>query len=149
MKLKKIPQGFKIVKASDTHLQLHDYAKQGALRGKYLGFPNLHKNYTMSLPGVTDWLGLPRCFTKEQLIITKKGNIPINEIKEGDFVFSFNTLTKKNEFKRVSYWNFHKTYKRVIKIKMKDGTIIKCTEDHKFFDGKRFVEIIKLINKNH
>lgn len=60
MKLTKIIQGFKIVKSASVFEKLQKYAKQGALRGKYLGFPNLHKNYTMSIPGVTDWTGFPR-----------------------------------------------------------------------------------------
>lgn len=59
-KLQKLVTGFEIIKASTTHEEMTEYAKKGALTGKYLGFPNMHKNYTMSLPGVTDWTGFPR-----------------------------------------------------------------------------------------
>lgn len=57
---KNVINGFSVVKSVDIHNDIVRYSKQGALRGKYLGFPNVHKNYTMSLPGVTDWTGFPR-----------------------------------------------------------------------------------------
>lgn len=52
--------GFEIATAANIRNDMVKYAKQGALKGKYLGFPNMQKNYTMSLPGVTDWTGFPR-----------------------------------------------------------------------------------------
>ena len=55
-----IIKGFSVIKSADIYNDIVRYSKQGALRGKYLGFPTLHKNYTMSLPGVTDWTGFPR-----------------------------------------------------------------------------------------
>lgn len=55
-----IIKGFKIVNSSTIHNDVVRYAKQGALRGVYLGFPNVQEHYTMSLPGVTDWTGFPR-----------------------------------------------------------------------------------------
>jgi len=56
----KMPKGFEIVNVNDLYIDLSAYAKEGALRGKYLGFPNLHELYTMSKPGVTDWTGFPQ-----------------------------------------------------------------------------------------
>lgn len=53
-------KGFRISDAATVHNKLADYAEQGALRGVYLGFPNLHKHYTMALPSVTDVTGFPR-----------------------------------------------------------------------------------------
>lgn len=55
-----IIKGFTIAKAVDMQQKMVRYAKDGALRGKYLGFPKIQKHYTMSLPGVTDWTGFPR-----------------------------------------------------------------------------------------
>lgn len=60
MNFKNIIQGFDIISGSEISNELIKYSQQGALRGKYLGFSNLHENYTMSLPGVTDWTGFPR-----------------------------------------------------------------------------------------
>jgi hypothetical protein len=59
MNYKNIIKGFDIVSGSEINEKLVDYANNGALRGVYLGFPNIHKHYTMSLPGVTDWTGFP------------------------------------------------------------------------------------------
>lgn len=59
MNYKDIIKGFDIVTGSEINEQLYKYAEQGALRGKYLGFSNIHEHYTMSLPGVTDWTGFP------------------------------------------------------------------------------------------
>jgi hypothetical protein len=57
--INKTPQGFSIVNPSDIYNDLVHYSKNGALKGVYLGFPNIHEYYSMSLPGVTDWTGFP------------------------------------------------------------------------------------------
>jgi len=59
-KYKNIIKGFDIVTPADINNKVVEYAKQGALKGKYLGFPNINEHYTMSLPGVTDWTGFPQ-----------------------------------------------------------------------------------------
>lgn len=59
-KYKDIIKGFDIVTPADINNKVVEYAKQGALKGKYLGFPNIQDHYTMSLPGVTDWTGFPQ-----------------------------------------------------------------------------------------
>lgn len=59
-KYKDIIKGFNIVSPAEINNELIEYAKQGALKGKYLGFPNVHEHYTMALPGVTDWTGFPQ-----------------------------------------------------------------------------------------
>lgn len=61
-------KGFEILKASTTYESIMKYREHGALRGKYLGFPNLHEYYTMSLPGVSDWTGYPQSGKTELLI---------------------------------------------------------------------------------
>lgn len=61
-------EGFEILKAANTHESILKYREKGALRGKYLGFDNLHEFYTMSLPGVTDWTGYPQSGKTELLL---------------------------------------------------------------------------------
>lgn len=53
-------KGFKISRAADVTEKMVDYRERGALQGVYLGFPHIHKHYSMSIPGVTDWTGFPR-----------------------------------------------------------------------------------------
>lgn len=73
------------------------------------------------------------CFYGDQLVITKRGNIKIKDIILGDIVLSYNEKTKQKEWKVVknlfSYFNSKKT----VKIKLKDGSEIIATDDHKFF----------------
>ncbi len=61
-------KGFKILEQKDVIDGLIEYRNKGALQGVYLGFPNLHEFYTMSLPGVTDWTGFPASGKSEMLI---------------------------------------------------------------------------------
>lgn len=53
-------KGFGIVGPGDLGDELVEYAEQGALRGNYLGFPNIAEFYSISYPGVTDWTGFPQ-----------------------------------------------------------------------------------------
>lgn len=138
-------KGFEILTATNTHNDILKYREQGAIRGVYLGFPLFHENYTMSLPGCTDWTGFPACFTKEQLIITDKGNVEISKIKIGDRVLCYNHELKINEYRFVTNTLIHKTEDKIYKIKMKDGTIIKVTENHLFWTGTSYVKIKELL----
>jgi hypothetical protein len=61
-------KGFKILKREDCHKELLDYREKGAIRGVYLGFPELHELYTISLPGVTDFTGFPQSGKSEILL---------------------------------------------------------------------------------
>lgn len=61
-------KGFAILEHKDCYDSLLKYREKGALRGIYLGFPNFHENYTMSLPGCTDWTGFPASGKSEFLI---------------------------------------------------------------------------------
>jgi hypothetical protein len=57
--INKIANGFSLVNPTDMFDDMLEYSHKGALKGVYLGFPNIHKHYSMSLPGVTDWTGFP------------------------------------------------------------------------------------------
>lgn len=61
-------KGYEILNSQSAQDDLLKYHSQGALRGVYLGFPQLHQHYTMSLPGVTDWTGFPSSGKSEFLL---------------------------------------------------------------------------------
>lgn len=61
-------KGYKILEYQDCADDLLKYREKGALRGVYLGFPQLHQHYTMSLPGVTDFTGFPASGKSEILL---------------------------------------------------------------------------------
>ena len=73
------------------------------------------------------------CFHSKQLVITKRGSVPISDIVIGDIVKCYNEKTKKKEWKTVkTTFKFDNT-KPTIKVKLKNGKEIIATEDHKFF----------------
>lgn len=61
-------KGFELLNYQSTREGLLSYREKGALRGVYLGFPLLHEKYTMSLPGCTDWTGVPQSGKTEFLL---------------------------------------------------------------------------------
>lgn len=92
--------------------------------------------------------GGSRCFAPNQHVITQAGSIPISEIKEGDSVKTFNEKTCATEYKSVNcIYKFNNT-KRTVKVKLKNGKEIICTEDHKFYykgEWKPIKEILQLL----
>ena len=77
--------------------------------------------------------GGTRCFHPCQKIVCENGPIEISKIKKGDKVKSYNSNTKKNEFRTVLKTYSFKNNKKTVKIKLKNGNDIICTEDHEFF----------------
>jgi len=63
-----IDKRFEIATYDNTRDLMYKYREQGALRGVYLGFPELHEIYTMSLPGCTEWTGTPQSGKSEVLL---------------------------------------------------------------------------------
>lgn len=63
-----IKQGFELLNYQNSYDDLLKYRENGAVRGKYLGFPLLHENYTMALGGCTDWTGFPASGKSELLL---------------------------------------------------------------------------------
>lgn len=61
-------KGFEIVNFDTSYDSLISYREKGALRGVYLGFPQLHEHFTMSLPGCTDVTGFPGSGKSEKVL---------------------------------------------------------------------------------
>lgn len=59
---------FEIATYKNSREDIMAYREKGALRGVYLGFSLFHENYTMSLPGCTDWTGSPQSGKSEFLL---------------------------------------------------------------------------------
>lgn len=71
------------------------------------------------------------CFTKGTIIKTEDGDKPIEEIKEGDLVYSKNNETGVYEYKRVINI-FEEETNTILRIHVGD-TIIETTEEHPFY----------------
>jgi len=90
--------------------------------------------------------GSSSCFAPCQLIVTDKGGKPISEIEIGDNVLSFNEELGINEFKKVTNTFKFINDKPTVKIKLRSGEEIICTEDHKFYYKGGFVMIKHLLS---
>jgi intein/homing endonuclease len=90
--------------------------------------------------------GGSRCFDGDQEIITLEGIKKIKDISENDLCKSYNHQTNEIEFKQVVALNKQKNTKKCFLIKLKDGTEIKVTKDHKFFFNNRYIEIENILS---
>ena len=82
------------------------------------------------------------CFYSNQKVVTNLGSKLISEIKNADLVLSYNHKLQSYEFRPVlQTFKYDDHLDRLIEIKMKDGTIIKVTENHKFFLGGQYRHI--------
>jgi intein/homing endonuclease len=74
------------------------------------------------------------------------GLVPIKDIQEGDAVKTQNGWNEVIETHK-----FNNT-KKAVRIKLKNGKYIECTNDHKFFYRGRWVEIkniLSLLDENN
>lgn len=93
--------------------------------------------------------GGSRCFDKYQKVITNKGSKRISDVKKSDYVLTFNEKTKCKEYKKVNRVFKFNNKKKCLEITLKNGNVIRCTEDHEFYHkGKwtKIKEIIRLID---
>ncbi len=125
---------------------LFNLYKNGVPTGTKTGIYGLDDYWRPQLGLVTVITGAPGCFTKEQLVHTEKGVKPISEINIGENVLCYNHSRKINEYRIVTNKLIHETHKdKLYRIKLKDGTIIKVTENHEFFTGTDYVKIKEIL----
>lgn len=91
--------------------------------------------------------GSSRCFAGDTLIQTMNGNKRIDEIVPGDMVKTMNEETKEIIWKPVID-TFHSpnNTKPSVRLKMKNGDIIECTIDHKFYFEGVFTSIKHILD---
>lgn len=85
------------------------------------------------------------CFHGDQLVVTNNGTKQIKDILIGDFVKSYNHKKECFEFKEVLNV-FEYDNEEIIKIKLKNGTVINVTENHKFFYKGEYICIKHLLS---
>ncbi|WP_343680070.1 polymorphic toxin-type HINT domain-containing protein [Chryseobacterium arthrosphaerae] len=78
------------------------------------------------------------CFTEGTLVVTEKGSKKIEDIQEGDLVWSYNEETGKKELKKVVELS-RNTSSSLVKIFV-NGTEITCTPEHPFYVNGSWVE---------
>ena len=85
------------------------------------------------------------CFSKCQKIVTDKGVKNISEVKISDKVLSYNHNDNIKEYKEVIN-TFKYDNQKLYRIKLKNGTFINVTENHKFFNGMEYISIKDLLS---
>lgn len=126
--------------------ELDDFWLNGFERGMTMDLPDFDKHFSLALKQYTLITGTPQCFTKNQEIVTKSGSKKISKLNKGDLVLSYNEDEDKNEYREVVNTMVNKnTPDKIYKITMKDGSVIECTENHRFFNGASYVKIKELL----
>ena len=93
--------------------------------------------------------GGSRCFHPETLIVTNEGSKPISEIKKDDKVLTFNEENNEHEYKKVLDVFKFSNKKKSVRIKLKNGKEIICTEDHKFYFKGGWIEVKQILSLLH
>jgi len=99
---------------------------------EWLEFPDLI-NLMKSKPA-PHYIENKACFTGETLVKTRNGYKEIKNIKKGDFVLSFKG--NKERFKKVIDTHVFGSFthkQNIVIIKLANGTIIRCTDNHEFY----------------
>ena len=86
------------------------------------------------------------CFDGNTDIVTDKGLKKITDISVGDSVLSYNENEKINEYKKVIDVFEYQNIKKTIRVKLKNGLEIICTEDHKFYVGGTWLSIKEVLS---
>ena len=131
-----------ISSASDYRSLIEQYYESGYPVGSVVDMSETDEHLSWNRGELVVVTGIPGCFDKDQLVHTKRGVVPISQIKIGDYALSYNQEKDINEWKYVLATPVHKTTPdRMFKITLKDGTVIKVTENHEFFTGTEYVKI--------
>lgn len=92
------------------------------------------------------------CLTGDSLVKTEHGDIPIKDIKPGDYVYTLNTETEEIELKEVINNGKSKKDAELLKINLDDGKSIECTPDHLIYvfdeDNNILAKPAREINEN-
>lgn len=84
------------------------------------------------------------CFAPEQLVIAKRGAVPISELTTDDFV----STEKCGElvWRKVKNVFRYSNTKPTVRIKLKSGETITVTDDHKFMFNGRWHTIKEILS---
>lgn len=80
------------------------------------------------------------CFDGTTLVRTEKGYKSISDIHEGEFVYTINENTGKEELKPVLEVMKYAPVKRMLEITFDNGETVICSEDHEFYVDGQWIE---------
>lgn len=84
---------------------------------------------------ITDYCdgGCSFCFLPNTNVKIENGEKYIEQLKIGDYVWSFNVNTKQKELKHIKRLYEHKVNEKVYKFTLDNGKIFCCTGNHKIY----------------
>jgi len=85
-------------------------------------------------------------FVGGTFVYTKNGLKPIDEIKIGDFVLSYNEVTDKSEYKAVTHLIQNEKNDDFVILKFGDDKYIESTSDHPYFVKGEWKDAISLLS---
>lgn len=80
------------------------------------------------------------CFPKGTKIITAYGSKPIEKVKQGDIVLTFNEQTSQLEYKRVEELQIRERKNNLLKINFSNCKSVSCTENHPFYTKRGWIK---------
>ena len=86
---------------------------------------------------------LDECFPAGTKISTPNGYKNIEDIKKGDYVYSYNHDSNSIEVKKVDYL-FNKRVDTLLTIKLSNGTMFSCTENHPIYCNGKYIRADEL-----
>lgn len=97
--------------------------------------PDLSEFYDVGINTLCN-AGCDFCLPPETQIETSIGKVPISNIKEGDFVYSFNEKTGDTELKQVDQLFIREYIDELIEIETDEG-VLRLTPNHKVYTKNR------------
>jgi hypothetical protein len=87
------------------------------------------------------------CFAPATLVVTTKGPKKISEIQIGDIVKTYDINTDTVQYKEITdTFSFDNT-KKTVRLTLKNGISIVCTDDHKFYINGEWLPIKEVLCK--
>lgn len=122
--LQELYNGKSLVEDSDFAVEVMEYINQKVL----VEFKN-EDNIMYAIYGTP---AESLCFAGDTKVQTYDGIKDIQDIKQGDLVYSYNEETKKIELKPVLMSTMTKRKAKVVQVEFNNGQIITCTPNHPF-----------------
>jgi intein/homing endonuclease len=90
--------------------------------------------------------GGPGCFVEGTLVRTDVGYQPIETVAAGTLVYTINEKTGEEELKPVILSHKYAEHTEdLLELEFEDGVIVRCTENHRFYVGGKWVPAKDLI----
>ncbi len=138
-------EAFERIRLRDSFAESEDKKEDERAKSKQAGLVSILSKKTGSAPYLED-LGVDSIVIDEAHCFpagTMVDGVPIEKIKTGDMVRSFNHDTESIEYKVVTDVMRRIPY-GLVRVNLKNGKSIVCTHDHPFFTGNGYMQAFQM-----